>query len=374
MIFFVVEPSRSFGFRYFIEDRAHDQRDRFHLLDPGLLQRDPRFVPGTYVFTLDDLLPAEVEAYDALWSQLGQHSPEVRLLNHPRQTMGRLALLHALHASGRSRVRAVRATEPVESLRFPVFLREETRHTGTRTPLLHSPGELRRALRKLALRGFHRGELLVVEFCDTADSEGIFRKYSAYIVGDRVIPRCLEFGNAWMVKHDARRYTPDRLIEEREFVESNPHEVALRGIFALAHVQYGRIDYALLDGALQVWEINLNPTIGRYRPHQEDSTEVRRVRELRRDTNDIFYGRFLAAWDALDTHPTTEDTVAVQVDERLWRAARAERAAARRGERHKRAMEWAAHQPVLAATWRFLKRLRSSERPRLTRGKTPIQP
>ncbi len=374
MIFFVVEPSRGFGFRYFIEDRATDKPDRFRLLAPDLLPHNHRFVPGTYVFTLDDLLPAEREAFGALWSQLGQQGPGVRLLNHPLQTMGRLALLHALHASGRSRVRAVRATEPVDSLRFPVFLREETRHTGTRTPLLHSPGELRRALRTLAFRGFHRSELLVVEFCDTADSEGLFRKYSAYIVGDRVIPRCLEFGTGWMVKHDARMYTPDRILEEREFVESNPHEAALREIFALAHTQYGRIDYTLLDGALQVWEINLNPTIGRYRPHQDDVAEVRRVRALRGDTNDIFYTRFLAAWDAVDTHPATQDAVAVRVDERLWRAARAERAAARRGERHKRAMEWAAHQPALAATWRFLKRLWSSERPRFTRGKTPIQP
>jgi hypothetical protein len=374
MIFFVVEPSRNFGFRYFIEDRANDQRDRFHLLAPDLLPDDHAFLPGTYVFTLDDLLPAEREAFGALWSQLGQHGPGVRLLNDPRETMGRHALLHALHASGRSRVRALRATEPMESLLFPVFVREETRHTGTRTPLLHSPGELRRALRKLAIRGFHRDELLVVEFCDTADSEGIFRKYSAYIVGDRVIPRCLEFGNDWMVKHDALMYTPGRLIEEREFVESNPHEARLREIFALAKVQYGRIDYALLEGALQVWEINLNPTIGRYRPRQDDSAEVRRVRELRRDTNDIFYARFLAAWDAVDTHPASRDAVTIQVDQGLWREARAERVAARRGGRHKRAMEWAARQPALAATWRFLKRLRSSERRRLTRGKTPIQP
>lgn len=358
MICFVVEPHRGFGFRYFIEDRASDQRDRFLLLDPDQLQGEHQFSPGTYVFTLDDLLPAEVEAYEAVWNRLAQRGDAVHLLNHPRDTMGRLALLQTLHAMGRSRVRALRATESVDTLHFPVFVREEKRHTGSLTPLLHSPIEVTRALRKLAIRGFRRAELLVVEFCDTTDAEGVLRKYSAYVVGDRVIPRALEFGTTWMVKHDARSYTSERIAEERHFVESNPHETPLREIFALARVQYGRIDYAVVDGALQVWEINLNPTIGRNRPEQEESAEVLHVRRLRRPTGDIFYSRFLDAWDALDQSVASSDPFTIEVDPRLWSAVRAERAAAWREQRHKRAMEWATHNPALAATWRFLNRLR----------------
>ena len=375
MIFFVVDERHSFGVRYFLEDRAGLQRDRFQILTPDLLVHDHQFAPGTYVFALDNLLPAEHEVFGLMWSQLGQHGPGIRLLNHPRETMGRLALLQALHASGRSRVQAVRATEPIESLRFPVFLREETRHSGNLSPLLHSPGEVRGALRKLAVRGFHRRELLVVEFCDTADTRGVYRKYSAYIVGDRIIPRCLEFGTEWMIKHDPFAYNADRIAEELEYVASNPHDVQLREVFTLARVQYGRVDYALLDGGLQTWEINLNPTIGRHRPLAEDSAEVRQMRELRRDTNDIFYTRFLAAWEALDTHPAAPaEAVAVQVDQRLWLSARAERAAAWRGERHKRAVAWAANQPALAALWQLVKPALSLGRTRPTRGRTSVQP
>ncbi|MDX2207126.1 MAG: hypothetical protein SFU57_05745 [Gemmatimonadales bacterium] len=370
MIHFVVEPHRNFGFRYFIADRGGDRDDRFHLLDPELLQRDCRFAPGSYVFTLDDLLPAEVEAYEAVWNQLGQHAPGVRLLNHPRNTMGRHALLQTLYNSGRSRVRAVRTTEPLESLRYPVFVREEVRHTGSLTPLIDSPDEVRRTLRNLALRGFRREELLVVEFCDTSDSEGVIRKYSAYIVGDRVIPRALEFGTNWTVKHDPHSYTPERIIEEREFVESNPHEAQLRDIFSLAKVQYGRIDYAMIDGALQVWEINLNPTIGRNRPETEESAEVLRIRGLRRPTGDIFYSRFLAAWDALDAPTAIGEPVCIEVDPRLWKAAHRARAAALRGARYQRAMQWATHQPTLGATWQLLKRLRPPVRSQLTDDQT----
>jgi hypothetical protein len=287
--------------------------------------------------------------------------------------MGRLALLRTLHAAGLSRIQAVRATEPMDSLHFPVFLREETGHSGNLTPLLHSPREVHRALRRLMLRGFRRRELLAVEFCDTGNTRGGYRKYSAYIVGERVIPRCLEFGSDWMVKHDPLAYDADRIDEEHEYVSSNPHDAPLREIFSLARVQYGRIDYALLDGRLQVWEINLNPTIGRHLPRGEESADARRVRELRRDTNDIFYTRFLAAWEAVDTETAVHGAISVHVDARLWNAARTARAAARRGERHKRTVAWAASQPALSAAWRLLKRARPRGKKVLTGGAAPEQ-
>ena len=147
----------------------------------------------------------------------------MRLLNHPLHTLGRFALLRALHASGRSRCPGGAGDGAGWSrLRFPVFLREETRHSGNLSALLNSPDEAHRELRTLTLRGFHRRELLAVEFCDTADARGIYRKYSAYVVGDRVIPRCLEFGRDWMVKHDPGAYDADRIAEEREYVRIEP--------------------------------------------------------------------------------------------------------------------------------------------------------
>jgi hypothetical protein len=51
------------------------------------------------------------------------------------------------------------------------------------------------------------------------------------------------------------------LAEEREYVEGNPHEAALREICRMARVEYGKIDYAMLDGTPQVWEIATNPSI-----------------------------------------------------------------------------------------------------------------
>jgi hypothetical protein len=49
------------------------------------------------------------------------------------------------------------------------------------------------------------------------------------------------------------------LLEERDYVMANPHEAALRTIFAIAKIAYGRIDYGMVDGRPQVWEINTDP-------------------------------------------------------------------------------------------------------------------
>src|SRR2546430_577175 len=108
--------------------------------------------------------------------------------------------------------------------------------------------------------GLAADELLVTEFCDTADGAGIYRKFSAFIVGDRVVPRHVFFSRRWMLK--VPDLVTDALVaEERTYVETNPHEHELRAIFDLAGLEWGRIDYGVRDGALQIWEINTNPQL-----------------------------------------------------------------------------------------------------------------
>jgi hypothetical protein len=51
------------------------------------------------------------------------------------------------------------------------------------------------------------------------------------------------------------------LREEQDYLATNPHERQLREIFALARIEYGRIDYSFRGDAMQVWEINTNPII-----------------------------------------------------------------------------------------------------------------
>ena len=63
---------------------------------------------------------------------------------------------------------------------------------------------------------------------------------------------------------------PQKVAREMEYLKGNPHEAALRENFELAHIDYGRCDYGVVDGRLQVWEINTNPVVmmppGEYPP------------------------------------------------------------------------------------------------------------
>jgi hypothetical protein len=87
--------------------------------------------------------------------------------------------------------------------------------------------------------------------------------------------------------------------EELEYVRTNPHRAQLEEIFTIAGVGYGRIDYSLLDGAVQTWEINLNPTIGRgLRP--ASGRVPKELEPVRSETKAHFYSGFQAAWEAVD--------------------------------------------------------------------------
>ena len=115
----------------------------------------------------------------------------------------------------------------------------------------------------------------MTEFCHTADEHGVYRKYAAFIVGDAIVPRHLFFRRDWQVKRN--QLTDDAFLdEERKYMETNPHERRLREIFAAAQISYGRVDYALLDGEIQVWEINTNPVIAF--PGREPRSLLERLR------------------------------------------------------------------------------------------------
>jgi len=216
---------------------------------------------GAYVFADIERLSADERLRaETLWQRLAQQG--CRLLNHPTRTLRRFELLRALHRRGGNRFDVHRLSPGAGSPRFPVFLRRENDHRGPRTPLLHTPAELDAAIAHWLGSGEDLGEVIATEFCDTADGNLVYRKYGAFLLGDRIIPRHVFFSDGWNVKR-WKLAGDGFLAEELRYLETNPHQQELREIFALAHIDYGRIDYALEDGQIQVWEINTNPMIVR---------------------------------------------------------------------------------------------------------------
>lgn len=61
--------------------------------------------------------------------------------------------------------------------KFPVFLRPESEHTGSLTRILYTRRDLVEELARALMRGYRLRDVIIVEYCDTADASGIFRLY-----------------------------------------------------------------------------------------------------------------------------------------------------------------------------------------------------
>ncbi|MFN2397357.1 MAG: hypothetical protein ABR543_01740 [Gemmatimonadaceae bacterium] len=299
MIHFVVPAEQDFGIVDYLAVWGRHLQQRIHILHYEDVASRTLFDRGTYVFAaLDQLGPAMLSVADYLHHALSGVDG-VRVLNHPKGSLQRFELLSELGRLNENDFRAASATENMEGLRYPVFIREEHGHGGPMSPLLWSAVEVEAAIGRALLRGHLLRHLIVVEFCDTADERGYYRKYAAFIVGDRIIARSLAYGRGWILKHGGIEFSAAMLIEERNYVFENPHEGMLRKIFAIARVDYGRIDYALKAGRIQTWEINLNPTIGRgLRPSSGKIPED--LAPLREETKQCFYRRFGEALEVVD--------------------------------------------------------------------------
>jgi hypothetical protein len=201
-----------------------------------------------------------MELVGRAWNALAAAGELVRLFNAPAKVLRRQALLRKLNQDGLNPFAVWGVDEDLARVRFPAFLRRTNEHDGSLSPLLQSESELSEAIMEASTRNVPRQDMLVVEFCDTADAEGVYRKYSAFRVGGRIIPRHLLVGRGWVLKHP--EIVDDREVAEEEaYLRDNPHEAQLAAIFERANIDYGRIDYSLLDGRVVTWEINTNPVI-----------------------------------------------------------------------------------------------------------------
>jgi hypothetical protein len=217
---------------------------------------DFKFAPGVYV--LSDLERVPHGLCQQLAQRLRALAPRPLILNHPTRSLRRYELLRALFEAGKNPFDAYRVTELRKPARFPVFLREEHDHSGPSTSLMKTEGELQRAIEQLDQDELSREDKLVVEYFDTAGADGIYRKYSAYRIGDAYLPKHVLFSRKWMQKH-GDLVDPRLLDEEEAYLVDFPHRKQVMGAFERARIDFGRIDYGVKDGKIAVWEINTNP-------------------------------------------------------------------------------------------------------------------
>jgi hypothetical protein len=192
----------------------------------------------------------------------------LRVLNNPAKVKTRYALLRALHRAGLNDFNIYRADEINSSIRFPVFLRKSQLHQGPLTDLLHSARELRNAIAAAVNGGTPMENLVVVEFAGEPVRPGLYRKLAAFRIGDAIVPTISVHDNVWRVKYGQLGIAGEALYrDELEFVKRNPFAEHLRKVFEIAGIEYGRADFGIYKGRIQIYEINTNPMINEPIPH-----------------------------------------------------------------------------------------------------------
>jgi hypothetical protein len=267
MIHYLVTGAHPYTIELFIAKFAPELRRWVKVLFYEELETLRELRAGTYIFSdIERLGRREAENAAKVWNALNGAPSAFRVLNHPTTSMKRYELLKSIQKVRNEAIYAYDVYRLIEGRaprRFPVFVREENEHTGTRAEIrpCYSIQELDVEIERLTTEGRWRDNLIVVELVDTSDKQKIFRKYSAFVAHGRLFPEHVLFSGKWLVKVPVV-VNRDTHAEQERYLQLNPHERELREVCALARIQYGRIDYAVKDGKLCIWEINTNPSLG----------------------------------------------------------------------------------------------------------------
>ncbi len=334
MITYWVDSGGESHFRTYLEQRGASIRDRFLVRSYEIAEAAVEVPGGPQIFAaLDQLSEVERRLVNTLRDQLVALDPGVPVLNDPAHCLLRPALLTRLADLGINSFRAYDPREAGGISRFPVFIRGAYDHFANKTGLLSSPGEVQLALRSLRFQGHRPEDLLIVEYCDTSDRHGIFRKYGATKVGETIIPVHMLAGRDWVMKGRSAVRTADFAQESLEYAERNPHEAWLREVFAIAGTEFGRADYAVSEnGRPQLWEINTHPSLRAHTRTFQDQQAGSIWGQIR----ELAHSRIREAFTALDRDQRSS-TLTLPVDASL----RAQAMAARRqGQRRRKAASW----------------------------------
>lgn len=258
MIYHIAERDNDFTLRDFVRAFAPELVRRFQTINTHQLAMATKMPVGTYLFTdLERQSPLQINLQSQVHAQL-KAAGNCQLLNEPGRSLGRMGLIQALFERGLNSYRSFPALDPPADLRFPVFIRIARDHGGSHTPLLSDWEEYEEAVCRLSLASRDLEQMIVTEFADPSGEDGVYAKYCAFRVGEHIIPRAVYFGKDWLQK-DKDYQVEFRLKQKLEYVNENPHERHIRDVFELAGIEYGRMDYGICDGKIEVWEINTNP-------------------------------------------------------------------------------------------------------------------
>jgi hypothetical protein len=261
--------------------------------DDILRRRAPR--KATHIFTdLDRLSDWELHEAALLYRDL--KSRGFTVLNDPARFLGRFGMLRGLNRDGHNQFDVYRVDSCERPKRWPVFLRLEGNHAAPVSGLIDNEEDLAKAIREAVDQGAPLSALLIIEYAAEPIRPGVFRKLSVFRVGDRFLGYTCVHEDNWIVKYGKAGVASDDMYEEEHaLVRDNPFADAVKPAFDLAGIDYGRVDFGLVEGKPQIYEINNNPFV--------DLSPKREAASLRKASGALFRANYLQAMTEIDSFP-----------------------------------------------------------------------
>lgn len=257
---------------------------------PGLLRR--RRIPwATYIFTdFDRMRPWERELAARAYRIVRRAG--ALALNDPALFRDRHGILTALHAAGINSFRAWAPGLGQMPDRFPCFLRTQAAHRGVLTQLLDTPERAQRALAHAVAAGHPLSDLVFVEYRAEPIAGGNFAKRAAFRIGEAIVPTVSVHDTKWSSKTGRASAGSDAAYAfDFDLVRGNPYRETLMAACETVGIAYGRIDFGLVDGRPEIYEINTNPFVGVVRRHPS---------KVRIETFNHYEKAHVAAMQAID--------------------------------------------------------------------------
>lgn len=226
--------------------------------------RPENLKPTTYVFAdMDRATPRELGIAAKLADEIRACGPGYRVINDPTGIAERYEFLRLAHLHGINGFNAYLLAEHQPPQRFPVFLRSSRDSRVPLSDLIEDQAGLEAEIYNLTRSGVRRDNVMIVEFQPTDLFEGNYVKYGAYCAAGEILPGHVHVCRDWRSKLQSEsRVVDDRTIElERQWMTDMQFRDEIANAFAIAGVEYGRIDFGISDGRPQFWEINTNPDL-----------------------------------------------------------------------------------------------------------------
>jgi hypothetical protein len=264
VIYYVCHPSHAYTSAVLLLWYGDELRPLFRFVPYSVAHLLYQAGPGVVIWTDFDRLDGRGLAATA---RLQSELKRLTHLNHPLRSEMRFEMLDRLYREGINQFAVRRAYESLEGLHYPVILRDERGASKEAPQLLQDRHSLEAAIAALPSSGI--SSPIIVEFGARPYSDGFYRKYGAFRVGERIYAQHCFISRNWFIKM-GDELSPEHVDEHLDYVRGNPHTDELRKLFDAANVDYGRIDYTLLDGRIQVFEINTNPAVLGHPPKPDD--------------------------------------------------------------------------------------------------------